>query len=143
MLITTRSIFMCYRNGQDMVIFSATFPAPICQILGGWLGLRLPLLDGRLAVLEPPADLVPASREALSREPSNKKLPFVGSSCGLLRSTISNASLSVAPLSSKAVRNRASSLHNSQSPSFFALARSRTSCSELELNSSNVCKTRR
>lgn len=72
------------------------------------------------------------------REPTCSTSPT-----GLRMSTSSSASLRVAPLSSKAVRKRASSLHNSQSPSSLALPNNRTSCSELDDSSSKVCRTSR
>ena len=45
------------------------------------------------------------------------------------------------PVSSMAARNRASSLHKSQSPSFIARVSNRTGCSVAASNSSNVCRT--
>ena len=110
-------------------------------------GLRLSLLDRSLPSLSPLpfvfCKAFIAGRGTFSLDPSNMKLLRPRSSLGLLRFTISRTSRSVAPLSSRAVRNLASSLHNSQSSSSFARESKRTNCSELELNSSKVWRMSR
>lgn len=60
-----------------------------------------------------------------------------------LTPTILNASLRVSPVSSNAAKKRASSLHNSQSPSLIALLSNRTLCSLAVANSSKVCRMSR
>lgn len=89
------------------------------------------------------ADLVCLDRGGFSLEPLNMKLFGMRSSAGLRKSTSSSASRKESPLPSKAVKKRASSLHSSQSPSSFARLNRRTSCSELDESSSNVCSTSR
>jgi hypothetical protein len=60
-----------------------------------------------------------------------------------LTPTMSRASLRVSPDSSSAARKRASSLHNSQSPSLIARPSNRTLCSLAVAISSKVCRISR
>jgi hypothetical protein len=81
----------------------------------------------------------------LSRVVSKEKCvcSCVWSIDGLLSSTNSSVLFSVTPVSSSAMRNRASSLHSSQSCSSFARWSRRTTWSPVGLNSSKVWRTSR
>lgn len=76
----------------------------------------------------------------------SSRLPMLSccpGSCFSTTSTICIASFSVSPVSSMAARNRASSLHSSQSPSLIALDRTLTDWSADGSSSSKVCKIMR
>lgn len=75
---------------------------------------------------------------SLAISPGRSSLP-----CSTRRLTICIASRNVSPLSSMAARNRANSLHRSQSSSRMARENRRTDCSDAVANSSNVCNMSR
>ena len=113
------------------------------------MGLTVELMLAA-SLVERPSDSVMSSSPLLPRPlplailangmPSRSLILSPSGSCRRSTFTIFMASFNISPVSSIAARNRASSLHNSQSPSLIALVIRRTDCSVAEVSSSSVCR---